>query len=248
MSNIQEDSWIINRPIAHRGLHDLELGIPENSMEAFERAVAQGYPVELDVQKTVDSQLFILHDYNTERACGIDMETSKLHSDMLKDFKLFGTDQSIPLFTDVLEMIDGRVPILIEIKSEKAYAGELEYLLNDILKSYTGEFAVESFDPLSIRYMRKKNPDYIIGQLSYSYEEKDNIPMPIRSLLRKCRLNFLSKPDFIAYDINELPQEFLCTKRKGSDTALLGWTVGTEEDIAKAQKECDNFIFENVKP
>ena len=248
LTRINKDSWMLNRPIAHRGLHDMNIGIPENSLAAFARAVDNGYPIELDVQKTLDSQLFVLHDYNTDRVCGIDFDTKVMQSEMLKDFKLCGTDQSIPLFSDVLELVNGKVPILIEIKSEKPYAGELEFLLHEMLKEYHGEIAIESFNPLSIRYMRKRNPDYIVGQLSYQFEGKDNIPAPVRSLLKSCKLNFLSKPDFIAYDIKAMPQKFLKALKDGGDTALLGWTVRTEENVEFANLECDNYIFENVRP
>ena len=229
-------------------MHDKDIGIPENSLAAFKNAVDHEYPIELDVQKTVDDQLFVLHDYNTKRVCGRDFETKELHSDMLTKFKLLGTDQCIPLLADVLELVDGKVPILIEIKNEKVSAGKLEYLLHEMLTAYHGEIALESFNPLSIRYMSKRNHDYIVGQLSYQFEGKDNIPAPIRGLLKSCRLNFISKPDFIAYDIKSMPQNFLTALKNGGDTALLGWTVRDENDVRFAGSQCDNYIFEKVRP
>jgi len=244
LSRIDKDSWLLNRPIAHRGLHDKTRGIPENSMGAFRAAVEADLPIELDVQITRDGTLFIMHDFNTERVTGVDFETKNLERAMLGDFRLLETEYSIPLFSEVLEMVDGRVPILVEIKSEDFRTGLLEQKVHEMLSAYKGEIAVESFDPLSIRYMRKKNPDYIIGQLSYEFEGKDNIPKPVIWLLKNCRLNFLSHPDFIAYDIKAMPKKFLRPLKKGGNKAIIGWTVRTDEDVRFAERECDNYIFE----
>ena len=225
MNRIKSDSWILTRPIAHRGLHNIEEGIPENSMGAFQAAVEAGHPMELDVHLTTDGRLFILHDFNTERVCGRNFNVSGMKSDMLGDFRLMGTEYTLPLLDDVLAEVDGRVPVLIEIKSESVHVGPLEEKLHETLQEYTGHVSIESFNALSIRYMRKKNPEYIIGQLSYDFKGKDNIPGPVKRLLENCRLNFLSHPDFIAYDIKNMPRPFLKKMADGNKTALLGWTI-----------------------
>ena len=247
MDRIKSDSWILNRPVAHRGLHNIEEGIPENSMGAFQAAVAAGHPIELDVHLTTDGRIFILHDFNTQRVCGRDFNVSGMRSDMLKDFRLMGTEFTLPLLDDVLAEVKGQVPILIEIKSESVHVGPLEEKLHETFKKDKGEVAIESFNPLSIRYMRKKDPEYIIGQLSYDFKGKDNIPGPVRKLLENCRLNFLSHPDFIAYDIKNMPRPFLKTLEDGSKTALLGWTIRTQEDRSFAESHCDNYIFEKLR-
>lgn len=247
MSKIDKNSWIIKSPVAHRGLHNINEGIPENSLPAFSRAVERGYPIELDIHLTTDGKLFVLHDFNTERVCGRDFHVEGMDSHMLRDFKLMGTDFSIPLFGDVLEIVNGRVPILIEIKSESVHVGTLEDKLHNTLQSYKGQVAIESFNPLSVRYMGKKNPSYILGQLSYEFEGRDDIPPFVKKLLMNCRLNFLSRPDFIAYDINAMPKPFLKPLKDGGKTAVIGWTVRSGSDMKFAEKYCDNYIFEEER-
>jgi glycerophosphoryl diester phosphodiesterase len=244
LTRIEKDSWLLTRPIAHRGLHDKSRGIPENSMGAFRAAVEANLPIELDVQITRDGSLFIMHDFNTKRVTGVDFETRELELAMLGDFRLLGTEYSIPLFSEVLELVDGRVPILVEIKSEEFRTGLLEQKVYEALSEYSGEVAVESFDPLSIRYMRKKYPGCIIGQLSYDFEGKDDIPRPVIWLLKNCKLNFLSHPDFIAYDIKAMPKKFLKPLKDGGERAIIGWTVRTDDDVEFAERVCDNYIFE----
>lgn len=248
MGKIKNDSWIITRPVAHRGLHNIDEGIPENSLPAFKMAVKSGYPIELDVHQTIEGDLFILHDFNTKRVCGRDVDTADMHTDMLNEFKLHGTEYSIPLFEDVLNVVDGKVPMLIEIKSESLHVGKLEDRLLKMLENYKGDVAFESFNPLSMRYIRKRDESYMRGQLSYEFKGKNDIPRLIKKMLINCKLDFLSMPDFIAYDIDAMPKDFLRVIHKKNKIALLGWTVRTEFDRQLAEKECDNYIFEKIRP
>ncbi|MGI6721247.1 MAG: glycerophosphodiester phosphodiesterase family protein [Anaerovoracaceae bacterium] len=238
-----KDEWLLTRPIAHRGLHDREA--PENSMGAFRKAVEADYPMELDVHISRDGELFIMHDGNIRRMTGVDRKCRDLFSEDLDKYRLSGTEYTIPRLKDVLEMVAGRVPVLIEIKNGNR-VGRLERVLHEMLQNYPGLVAIESFDPFAIYYMKKLSADYCIGQLSEKFRS-NRLPRIVKWGLSTCKMNFLTQPDFIAYDISELPLDFLRRQRKNG-IALLGWTVKDRVDEEFAIKQCDNYIFENIRP
>lgn len=240
MSNIKE-SWLATRPIAHRGLH--EAGKPENSIPAFKAAVEHGYPIELDVHLCADDVIVVFHDYNIERMTGQNRMVEDVFSNELSSLMLAGTDFSIPTFEQVLEVVDGKVPLLIEIKNE-GKAGKLEEILGKRLKNYKGEFAIESFNPFSILAVKKNCPGFIVGQLSKKYNDKSFFK---NIILTNCWLNTITKPDFIAYKIADMPNKAV-EKAKSNGLLICGWTVSKEEDLEKAVRYCDNYIFENIRP
>ena len=189
--------------IAHRGLHE-NPAVPENSRTAFAKAAEAGYGIELDVQLTADDQLVVFHDETLQRVCGDPRKLHELTYAELGDMRLLGTEEKIPLFRDVLALIGGRVPLLVEIKSEGRYT-ETTRLACEMLKTYDGIYIVESFHPMVLRQIRKEHPDVIRGQLSTHYtREKVERPgyqrflltnlmvLPIASFLVPCGLISLS--------------------------------------------------------
>lgn len=247
------DRWLLEQPVAHRGLHDgctaehgrMRFGrVPENSMGAFERAVHEGIPIELDLHLTRDGVIYVMHDANLKRMTGTSKGEKELLSAELGQFHLAGTAYTIPTLAQVLDLVQGRVPLLLEIKN-KGMAGPLERTLHRMLQHYTGRVAIESFDPLSIWMMKRLNPSYVTGQLAYPFQH-DRLPRFVKWFLRTCRMNPLTGPEFIAYDINALPQPFLDRERK-KGIALLGWTVRDTLDRQYAEKYCDNYIFEQIR-
>ena len=144
-------SWLVETPIAHRGLHDKN--IPENSLSAFSKAVEKGYAIELDVQLIADGTVVVFHDKSLSRMTGNDGYLKFLNKDDLKILKLKNSKEHIPTLQEVLDLVNGKTPILIEIKNE-AKVGKLEQSLIDILKNYNGEYAVESFNPFSLQYVK----------------------------------------------------------------------------------------------
>ncbi len=163
-------SWLINKPIAHRGLHNEEF--PENSLPAFQNAAEHGLPVELDVRLTDDRTVVVFHDEKLSRMTDSDGYVSNLQLSDLENIKLKKTDYGIPTFEQVLETVNERVPILIEIKkSETSFA--LEEKLIDMLKGYNGEYAVQSFDPFALEYCYKNAPRIMRGQLSSYFHHAD---------------------------------------------------------------------------
>ena len=164
MSNLMK-TWLATTPIAHRGLHDMNGKIPENSIPAFQAAIEQGYPIELDIQLCADDIIVVFHEYNIERMTGQNKMMKDVYSKELPSLLLANTTYTIPTLDQVLELVAGQVPLLIEIKNEGG-AGKLERILCASLKRYQGKFAIQSFNPLYILAVKKYCPNIIIGQLS----------------------------------------------------------------------------------
>lgn len=225
---------------AHRGLFGQD--VPENSLTAFRAAVDKGVGIELDVQLSSDGEVMVFHDYDLRRMAGIDKKLSELSSDELSDIALLGTDQTIPSFSQVLRTVNGRVPLLIELKGE-SLDSSLCGRVADILKEYDGPYCIESFNPLLIKNIRKYLPNAVCGQL-YTNVCRDKKLSPLAVLLSLMAFNFISRPDFIAYnklDRHSLPV-FITTKIYKAHPFV--WTVRGDEELQKAGNLCEHAIFE----
>ena len=228
---------------AHRGLHNRERA--ENSMSAFRAARDAGYGIELDVRLTKDGELVVFHDKTLDRVCGVPGKVIDFTYEELTAFKLGGTDDTIPLFSDVLSEIDGRVPLLIEIKMEPGESGIAEKLA-EVIDGYHGDYIVESFNPLALRAFMKLKPEIPRGILSTLYSKEE----PFRGtflyfLLENLMMNFLMRPDFIAYDKRGSKNYVLRLLRKNFSTPLFAWTIKSEEEEEKAISDgFDTVIFE----
>ena len=235
-------SWLVETPIAHRGLHDKN--IPENSLSAFSKAVEKGYAIELDVQLIADGTVVVFHDKSLSRMTGNDGYLKFLNKDDLKILKLKNSKEHIPTLQEVLDLVNGKTPILIEIKNE-AKVGKLEQSLIDILKNYNGEYAVESFNPFSLQYVKNHAPNILRGQLSGSFKG-EKLAWIKKFLLKRMTFNkSVSEPNFIAYEKECLPNRFV---KKYKKLPLLAWIVRSKEEYLKVIKYCDNIIFENFIP
>lgn len=230
--------------IAHRGYHDKKRGIPENSIAAFKRAIRYNYPIELDVHLTKDNRLVVFHDNNLKRVCGVNKIIENCTYNELLKYNLFGTKYKIPLFEEVLKLVDGKVGLLIETKTSK-FNGKLEKELSKLLDDYKGLFAIQSFNPSSILWFKKNRKNYIRGLLSSDFKKRKDITN-LKKNLAKCLIaDVFLKTDFISYDINALPNNYVKSKR--NNKLILGWTIRTKKDYDKAIKYCDNLICENME-
>lgn len=233
--------------IAHRGLHD-NPDIPENSMAAFRRAVDAGYGIELDVQLTTDDCLVVFHDETLERVCGDRRKLHELSYGELQGLRLFGTGERIPLFCDVLESIGGRVPLIVEIKSEGRYSKTTE-LTCEMMRGYKGPYCVESFHPMVLRQVAQRLPGTPRGQLSTDYTREDvHRPAWQRFLLTNLMLDFVSKPDFIAYDRQYADHVSFRLCRRLFRPVCAAWTVRSREQLEKGRDSFSVFIFEGFDP
>ena len=235
-------SWLVERCIAHRGLHNDEF--PENSLGAFQNAVDNGYPIELDVHLISDGTLVVFHDDVLARVTGKDGYVNNLTKDTLGDYKLLGTDYSIPTFEEVLKLVNGQVPLLIEIKNN-GKVGDLETTLLKVLNEYKGEFAIESFNPYVLEWFKKNAPNIVRGQLA-GYFKGEKLSFVKKFALKRMLLNKkVACPNFIAYESKVLPNRFV---KKYKQLPLIAWTVRNQEEYMKVVKYCDNVIFENFEP
>lgn len=234
-------TWLVERNIAHRGLHDAEA--PENTIPAFEKAVQNSIPVEFDVQQISDGTLIVFHDKTLKRLTAKDGYVKKLKKEDLANCKIAGTEFVIPTLEEVLGVIAGQVPILIEIKNT-GKVGELEKALWGVLKNYEGEFAIQSFNPFSLEWFKKNAPSVIRGQLS-SYLRDQNMSWFKKYFLRRMSFNKISEPHFISYDWRELPNHYV---NKYKNLPLLAWTIKSQEEYLQVLPHCDNIIFENFEP
>ena len=233
---------------AHRGLHSGS-AVPENSMEAFRLAVEQGYAIELDVQLSRDGVPVVFHDNTLDRVCGIRGTVSAFTAERLTSFSLLGNpDAHIPTLSQVLELVAGRVPLLIEIKGELPGWRRTVRAAAALLDSYAGPYCVESFHPLILRYLRKTRPHVVRGQLSASFLREPGYRGFKYALLSGFLLNFLSKPDFIAYCFLHRNARPLCMLRHLWGVPLFAWTARSREDQEICRTGFDTTIFETFRP
>ena len=236
-------NWLTSYPIAHRGLHDE--ASPKNSLSAFEKAIKKGLPFEIDVRLTVDEVLVVCHDDEIEDAFGHKFTVTKTPYSELQSFNLSADGQKIPRFTDVLELTKGQVGILIEIKNFSQNRRTEEVLVKE-LEGYTGPYAIQSFNPLSIGWLKKNGPKAQRGVLSCSFDTDEQMSKMRRFLLSNLLLNPIARPDFIAYDEHDLPKGAVHRCKK----PVLAWTVTSEERAWDLLNNglADNMIFEDFVP
>lgn len=240
--NIDE---FLNVRYAHRGLHDAEKA--ENSISAMRAAVEAGYGIELDVRLSKDGKLVVFHDDTLDRVCGREGEVVDFTAEELATFKLNGTEDGIPTFDEVLEAVDGRVPLLVEIK-EKSGDSAVSTATAERLSTYEGPFIVESFNPLSVKNASEKLPGIACGFLSQNFTKKEECKKPLYFALEHLLLNRLCNPSFIAYRHSHHYMPMLkLTRLLGART--IAWTVRSLEDERAAfEHGFDAVIFENYIP
>lgn len=229
--------------IAHRGLHNINLGIPENSLLAFQKAIDNNYTIELDIHILKDNTVVVFHDDNLNRMTGIDKKIKNTTYNELSKLNLQNTSEKIPTLSQVLSLIDSKVPIIIEFKTD-AKLGLLEKEAMKILANYKGPFAIKSFSPICIYYFKKHYPNIIRGQLSYNYDDS-KFGFIVNNLLKNMAFNFITKPDFISYKASDISNKKLIKLKQ--KYIVLGWTIKSKEQYVKYKNKFDNLICENMQ-
>lgn len=232
---------------AHRGLHGE--GAAENSITAFRRAVEEGFGIELDVRLSRDGELVVFHDDTLTRVAGIDKRVDALTLDELRECRLSGTEDTVPTFAEVLSAVDGRVPLLIEIKEDPGKSAVTKKLVSE-LSGYGGPYIVESFNPLSLMTFRRERRDVPLGILSQHFCRREQYKGKILFFaLQNMLLNFLSVPDFVAYDHTDSDMLSLRLARALFGSVTVAWTTRSPEEGESAKKHgFDSVIFENYIP
>jgi len=232
---------------AHRGLHDATK--PENSLAAFRAAVEHGYGMELDVHLLKDGKLAVIHDSLLKRTTGAEGKVEDLTEDQLSGYHLEGTDQTSPTLQQVLEVCDGKTPLIIEIKTDGGNYAALTQAVCELLQSYHGLYCIESFDPRCIRWLKKNRPQIIRGQLSSNYlVKKAKQPWVLRFAMTCLLTNFLTMPDFVAYDFAHRKSLGCFLSRKLWGVQGVTWTLRSMEEYSLAVQEGWLPIFENFTP
>lgn len=232
---------------AHRGLHNLQMKVPENSMKAFILAKETGYGIELDLHLTKDGEVIVFHDDDLLRACGSNLKIEELTRDELSEYKIFETDEKIPLLTEVLEEIDGKIPLLIELKNTKKYK-KLCIAATGILENYKGDYCIESFNPQIVYWFRKNKPDIVRGQLSSKVSGLGKENIILRFFLSALLFNVMSRPDFVAYFYRHAKGKFGIRNYRLLGGKLFGWTIADEKSAKEFLPFFDSIIFENFTP
>lgn len=232
---------------AHRGLHDENKA--ENSMSAFAAAKEKGFGIELDVRLSKDGELVVFHDETLTRVVGKEGKVIDFTADELSKMSLSGTSDGVPTLRQVLDLIDGAVPLLIEIKLGTGERGVAEKFI-EVIEGYKGDFIVESFNPLALRVVRRERPDILRGILSAEYMKDPKYEGKlVYRLGQNLALNFLMRPDFIAYDKKGYAVPSLRFIRRVFGTPLITWTIKSqEEENAAISHGFDTVIFENYIP
>lgn len=222
--------FLLQKPIAHRGLHNAAKNIPENSFSAFKAAIIKGYPIELDLHLLKDGSIAVFHDDNLSRLTGVNKEIADC---TLADLPKLKDHSKIPTLPQVLELVAGKVPLLIEFKTDAPkYA--LERAALPILKQYQGQFAIQSFSPHSLHFFKKHAPTIPRGQLISS-----KTPSTLIERYATKRLdNFYTRPDFLAVDAKKLPLD--------TDLPILAWTIRDQQTAQSTQACASNLICEQI--
>lgn len=235
--------------IAHRGLHDINAGRPENSRAAMRAAIAAGYGIELDVQLSADGRAMVFHDHDLGRLTGAAGLLCDHDAATLAGIALKGSDEGIPTLEEILRLVEGQVPLLVEIKDQDGElgpeVGALETAVAEALDEYTGDVAVMSFNPNSMLAMQTLAPGVPRGQTTEDFLRSPDWPVP------KDRLEALSRiadyqrvgACFISHNHRHLEMSRV-TELKAEGATILCWTIRSPEEEAVARRVADNVTFE----
>lgn len=232
---------------AHRGLHGN--GLPENSMAAFRAALDAGYGIELDIHLLKDGNLAVIHDSPLVRTTGAPGRIEDLTTEDLKNYHLEGTAETIPTFREVIELFAGKAPMIVELKPEGGNHGALADAACAMLDEYSIDYCMESFDPRAVAWLKKHHPDVVRGQLTEDFlrNPKSKLPWILKLLLSKNLMNFLGRPDFVAYKFADRKTTwslFFCRKQMES----VAWTLTSQDQHDAALREGWIPIFEGYRP
>jgi glycerophosphoryl diester phosphodiesterase len=244
------DPAFLGPPIAHRGLHDKAARVIENSRSAVRAAVAAGYGVEIDIQPSADGEAMVFHDYDLKRLTGIEGQISDRPAGELQALTLTGGAEGPPTLAEVLEIVDGRTPLLVEIKdqADTIGVGKVEARVAELLSGYDGPVAVMSFNPHSMIWFYDHAPACARGLVSCAFddEESAHLAPDIRAALAELKFFGAAHGDFVSYDHHAFPNT-ACQMLRGEGVPILCWTVRSEAEEAEARLHADNITFERYR-
>jgi glycerophosphoryl diester phosphodiesterase len=243
--------WLTARPVAHRGLHDRSKGIIENMPGAALAAIQGNFAIECDIQLAADGEAMVHHDDGLGRLTEGSGALRDLASGALKAIRFKDTTERMMSLGDLCALVQGRVPIIIEVKSHFDGDRRLVRRMAEVLKAYTGPAAGMSFDPDQVMALRETMPELprgIIAQSAYAETDWPEATSAQRESMRHLKHAFRTRPDFVAYWVNDLPASAPWIARQLFGLPLLTWTVRTVEQRSRATRYADQMIFEGFRP
>lgn len=245
--------WLVARPVAHRGLHNARAGILENTLPAAEVALTRGFSIEVDLQLAADGEVVVFHDDTLERLTEATGPVVLHDAAALAALTMRGTEARIPTLGQLLALVGGRVPLVLELKSDWRRDGgrRLVAAVAERLADYAGPAALMSFDPDIVENLRHTIPDRPHGIVAD--RATDAADYPGQSTMTRFGLRHLMHaprtcPDFVAYDVHALPMPGPAILRRLFGRPLLTWTVRTPEEREHARIFADQMIFEGFVP
>ncbi len=240
---------LLSHPIAHRGLHDLDRGRPENSRAAIRAAIVSGYPIEIDLQMSRDKQAMVFHDYDMRRLAGQPGPIQLRSSEDLAQISLVGSDETVPTLPEILELVSGQVPLLIELKDQDgglgSAVGALEAATAKALEGYSGDVALMSFNPHMVAELARLAPHRPRGLTTCGFKRDDWLAIKQERLEELRNLPDFDRvgASFISHDVDDL-RSHQVAKHHEAGCPILCWTVRSAEQEAEARKVADNVTFE----
>ncbi len=241
MPNAAPDiGWLTARPIAHRGLHDAKRGIPENSIAAFRAAIEGGYAIECDIHRTRDGIPVVFHDHDLHRLTGRNGTIDALTVAEVADLRLLGSEEAPPTLAALLDLVGGRVPIVVEAKGIDA-ATDAGFMADvaPVVRDYAGPLAIMSFDEWLLDQTGDLGRDLPIG-LTAEGTRTDVLDQHRAVFERRC--------GFVSYNVHHLPNAFVAWVREARQAPVISWTVRTPADIERSQAHADQMTFEGFTP
>ena len=242
-------SAFLGQIYAHRGDFD-NYRVPENSLAAFRSAVKRGVGIELDLHLTKDGEVIVFHDNTLTRMCGDPRMPEEMTAAEIAGMRLLDTEEKIPTLKEVLAAVDGKVPMIVELKPVNGNHNALSEKTCEMLENYKGLYCLESFDPRCIRWLKKHRPRLVRGQLAHNslHEKSEEVPFYFRFAMTNLFSNFWNVPDFIAYKFDDRNRFNLRLIRKIWHVQCVAWTLRSKEDYDTAVKEDWIPIFEGFEP
>jgi glycerophosphoryl diester phosphodiesterase len=249
-------SWLVARPIAHRGLHDEAGGVIENSLGAALAAVAKNYAIECDAQLSADGEAMVFHDDTLDRLTDARGRLDAMTARELARLTLRGSGETLPTLSQLLDTVAGRVPLVVELKSRFDGGLSLARRVAQLVAGYDGPLALESFDPDPIAFLRAHGaalgvghvPLGMVAQARYDADDWPDLPAARRADLAKW-LHFSStRPEFLSFNIEDIPDAAAVLFRDGLRRPVTVWTVRSAEQARTAARWADQIVFEGFAP
>jgi glycerophosphoryl diester phosphodiesterase len=245
---INAPDWLTARPIAHRGLHSKQSGLVENTPAAAAAAIAKNYAIECDIQRTKDGEAVVFHDFTLDRLMRAEGRVDAFSAHELGQLAYKDCDQRIVSLPEFLAAIGGRTPVIVEIKSR--YDGDMRLADQGMaaVAAYAGPVCLKSFDPAILVHLRGAGAVCPLGLVAQARYDWAGLPQEWRARFADLRDFPLARPDFLSWNLADLPHAVPMLCRKAIDMPVMTWTVRSREALGRGRLWADQIIFDGFEP